>query len=891
MTELPKFQDLDPVETQEWLESIDSVLKSQGADRAHFLLERLIDHTRRSGGYLPFKPNTAYLNTISPAQEPAYPGDRAIERRIEAYLRWNALAMVLKANKKSSEYGGHLASYASSATLYEVGFNHFWRGATEAQGGDMIFFQGHSSPGIYARAFLEGRLSEESLGLFRQEAKRSGKGGGLSSYPHPWLMPEFWQFPTVSMGLGPMMAIYQARFLRYMEHRGLTPPSNRKVWAFLGDGETDEPESMGALTMPVREGLDNLVFVINCNLQRLDGPVRGNGKIIQELEAAYMGAGWNVIKVLWGSRWDPLLARDQKGLLRRVMEETVDGEYQNYKAKGGDYTRQNFFGKYPELKEMVANMTDEEIYNLKRGGHDALKVHAAYRAATEHKGQPTVILAKTVKGFGLGKAGEAQMVAHQQKKVDIDGLKAFRDRFAIPIKDEDLAKLPFLQLPEGSEELSYLHGKRKRLGGYLPERTNKAAPLAIPELSAFSAILEGTGEREISTTMAFVRILTTLLKDKNVGKNIVPIVPDEARTFGMEGLFRQIGIYSAVGQLYTPQDAETLMSYKEDKKGQMLEEGINEAGATCSWIAAGTAYANLGINMVPFYIYYSMFGPQRVGDFLWAAGDIQARGFLIGATAGRTTLAGEGLQHQDGHSLMHVSTIPNCISYDPTFAYEMAVIIHDGLKRMYVEQQRVFYYITSMNENYVQPPLPAGAEEGILKGMYKLSSGGKGKVRATLFGSGTILREAQAAAVILEKDYGVPADVYSCTSFNELRREAIEVERWNLLNPMETPRVPYVRQVLKDVEGPVIAATDYMRAIPDQIRQWVDAPYTTLGTDGYGRSDDRVALREHFEVDSSFIVLASLKALADEGKIDRATVAKAIKDLKIDPAKADPSYA
>jgi pyruvate dehydrogenase E1 component len=888
MTEPPKLQDLDPTETQEWLESIDSVLKTHGADRAHFLLERLIDHTRRSGAYLPFKPNTAYVNTISVAQEKEYPGDRALERRIEAYLRWNAVAMVLKANKISSEFGGHLASYASSATLYEVGFNHFWRAASPQHPGDMVFMQGHSSPGIYARAFLEGRLSEDQLNRFRQESE--GPGRGLSSYPHPWLMPDFWQFPTVSMGLGPMMAIFQARFVRYMEHRGLVPATDRKVWCFLGDGETDEPESMGALTMPVREGLDNLVFVINCNLQRLDGPVRGNGKIIQELEAAYLGAGWNVIKVLWGSRWDPLLARDQKGLLRKVMEDTVDGEMQNFKAKDGGYTREHFFGKYPETREMVANMSDADIYALKRGGHDAQKVFAAYYAASNHKGQPTVILAHTVKGFGLGKGGEGLMVAHQQKKLDTEVLRTFRDRFAMPVSDEDLPKLPYLKLPEASEESRYLHGKRSALGGYLPARSNSAPPLAIPPLSAFEAMLEGTGEREISTTMAFVRILTVLLKDKNIGRNIVPIVPDEARTFGMEGLFRQIGIYSSVGQLYTPQDAETLMSYREDLKGQMLEEGINESGATCSWIAAGTAYANHGINMVPFYIYYSMFGFQRVGDFLWAAGDIQARGFLLGATAGRTTLAGEGLQHQDGHSLLHASTIPNCVSYDPAFAYELAVIIHDGMRRMYVEQQRVFYYITVMNENYAQPALPKGAETGILKGMYPLQSGGKGKVRATLLGSGTILRECVAAARILEQDYGVPADILSVTSFGELRREALDCERHNLLHPQDAPRVPYVSSCLKEVEGPIIAATDYMRAVPDQIRQWVDRRYVTLGTDGYGRSDSRAALRRHFEVDRNFIVVATLKALADEGKIDRATVGKAIAALGIDPAKADPLH-
>ncbi len=886
MTELPKLEDLDPVETQEWLESIDSVLKTHGPERAHFILERLIDYTRRSGAYLPFKPNTAYVNTIPTGREPEYPGNRALERRVEAYIRWNAMAMVVQANRVSSEYGGHLASYASSATLYEVGFNHFWRAPADQQPGDMVFMQGHSSPGIYARAYLEGRLAEEQLKHFRQEA--GGPGQGLSSYPHPWLMPDFWQFPTVSMGLGPMMAIYQARFVRYMENRGMVQPSDRKVWAFLGDGEMDEPESMGSLTMPVREKLDNLVFVINCNLQRLDGPVRGNGKIIQELEAAFLGAGWNVIKVIWGSRWDPLLARDSKGLLRRVMEDCVDGEYQNFKAKGGAYTREHFFGKYPELKAMVANMSDEEIWHLNRGGHDPRKVYAAYAAAMTHKGQPTVILAKTVKGFGLGKGGEGQMGAHQQKKLSEDDLRAFRDRFNIPVSDDDIARLPFRKPDEASEENRYMREKRALLGGFLPARRKEAPPLAIPPLEAFAPVLEGTGEREISTTMAFVRLLTILLKDKTIGKNVVPIVPDEARTFGMEGLFRQIGIYSSAGQLYTPQDAETLMSYREDKKGQMIEEGINEAGSLCSWIAAGTAYSNHGINMMPFYIFYSMFGFQRVGDFIWAAGDIQARGFLLGATAGRTTLAGEGLQHQDGHSTLVATTVPNCVVYDPTYAYELAVIIHDGMRRMFVNQENVFYYITVMNENYAQPALPKGVEDGILKGAYLLQTGGRGKVRATLLGSGTILREALAAAQMLEKDYGVPSDVYSVTSFSQLRGEALEIERWNLLHPAETQKVPYVQALLKDVEGPVIAATDYMRNVPDQVRQWVRGRYVVLGTDGFGRSDSRAALRKHFEVDRNHIVVAALKSLADEGKVDRATVMKAIKALGVDPSKPVP---
>jgi pyruvate dehydrogenase E1 component len=886
MTDIPKLEDLDPVETQEWLESIDSVLKTHGPERAHFILERLIDYTRRSGAYLPFKPNTAYVNSIPTGREPEYPGNRALERRIEAYIRWNAMAMVVQANRVSSEYGGHLSSYASSATLYEVGFNHFWRAASEKHPGDMVFMQGHSSPGIYARAYLDGRLTEDQLRHFRQEA--GGPGVGLSSYPHPWLMPDFWQFPTVSMGLGPMMAIFQARFVRYLEHRGLAKPSDRKVWAFLGDGEMDEPESMGALTMPVREGLDNLIFVINCNLQRLDGPVRGNGKIIQELEAAFLGAGWNVIKVLWGSRWDPLLAKDHHGLLRRVMEECVDGEYQNFKAKGGAYTREHFFGKYPELKAMVANMSDEEIWRLNRGGHDPRKVYAAYAAAASHKGQPTVILAKTVKGFGLGKGGEGQMVAHQQKKLSEEDLRAFRDRFNIPVSDDDIARLPFRKPEESTDERRYMRERRTSLGGSLPVRRKEAPPLVVPPLETFGPLLEGTGEREISTTMAFVRILTLLLKDKNIGKNIVPIVPDEARTFGMEGLFRQIGIYSSVGQLYTPQDAETLMSYREDKKGQMIEEGINEAGALCSWIAAGTAYSNHGVNMVPFYIFYSMFGFQRVGDFIWAAGDIQARGFLLGATAGRTTLAGEGLQHQDGHSQLVATTVPNCVTYDPTFAYELAVIVQDGMRRMFVNQENVFYYITVMNENYAQPALPKGVEAGILKGAYLLQTGGRGKVRATLLGSGTILREAQAAASILENDYGVPADVYSVTSFSELRREALEIERWNMLHPGEPARVPYVEQLLKDRGGPVIAATDYMRVVPDQIREWVAGRYVTLGTDGYGRSDSRAALRKHFEVDRNYIAVAALKSLADEGKVDQNTVIGAMQKLGIDPSKPVP---
>ncbi len=884
MTQHSPYEDIDPTETREWLESIDSVMRAQGPERAHFLLEKLVDFTRRSGAYLPFKPNTAYLNTISKAQEPEYPGDRALERRNEALIRWNAMAMVVQANRANSEYGGHIASYASAATLYEVGFNHFWRARSATHPGDMVFMQGHSSPGVYARAYLEGRLNEEHLRRFRREVG----GGGLSSYPHPWLMPDFWQFPTVSMGLGPMMAIFQARFQRYLEHRGIVPPSDRKIWAFLGDGEMDEPESMGALTMPVREKLDNLIFVINCNLQRLDGPVRGNGKIIQELEAAFLGAGWNVIKVLWGSRWDPLLARDHKGLLKRVMEECVDGEYQNFKSKGGAYTRENFFGKYPELKEMVANMSDEEIWRLNRGGHDPQKVFAAYAAAVANRGAPTVILAKTVKGFGLGKAAEGLMSAHQQKKLDDEDLREVRDRFNIPITDEQIRGLEFCKPPADSEEMKYLKERRQRLGGYLPARHADAPRLEVPGLDAFGALLDGTGEREISTTMALVRILTLLVKDKNIGKHVVPIVPDEARTFGMEGMFRQVAIYSSVGQLYTPQDADQLMFYREDKQGQILEEGINEAGSLCSWIAAATSYANHGVSMIPFYIYYSMFGFQRVGDFMWAAADSRARGFLIGGTAGRTTLAGEGLQHQDGHSQLVMSAIPNCLCYDPAYAYELAVIVQDGLRRMLKEQESVFYYITCMNENYAHPAMPEGAQTGILKGMYRVRTGGAGKLRVTLFGSGTILREVLAAAALLEESFGVFADVYSVTSYSELRRDALDVERWNLLHPAEPRRRPFVESALDGAQGPFVAASDYIKTVPDQIRQWVPGRYLVLGTDGFGRSDARAELRRFFEVDRQYVAVAALKSLADEGKVERKTVVDAMRRFGIDPEKSNP---
>ena len=884
MSRFNPFDDIDPIETSEWLESIDSVLGQHGPERAHFLLNKMIDFSRRSGAYLPYSPNTAYLNTIATGRQPEYPGDRSLERRIEAYLRWNAMAMVVQANRESTEYGGHISSYASCATMYEVGFNHFWRGPTKEHAGDLVFMQGHSSPGIYARAFLEGRLNENDLNRFRREVG----GGGLSSYPHPWLMPDFWQFPTVSMGLGPMMAIYQARFMRYMENREMVAPSDRKVWCFLGDGEMDEPESMGAITMPVREGLDNLVFVVNCNLQRLDGPVRGNGKIIQELEAAFGGAGWNVIKVIWGGRWDPLLAKDQNGHLRRIMEQTVDGEYQNYKSKDGAYVREKFFAKHPETAAMVANMSDEQIWRLNRGGHDPIKMYAAYDAATRHSGQPTIILTKTVKGFGMGEAGEGQNTAHQQKKLDLAALKKMRDRFNIPVSDKEIEDVPYYKPPADSAELEYMLERRHELGGHVPQRRKKAATLQVPELETFKTQLDGTGEREASTTMAFVRMLTALARDKQIGKHVVPIVPDEARTFGMEGMFRQFGIYASKGQLYEPEDAGELMYYREDKKGVILEEGINEAGAFCSWLAAGTAYSNHNTQMIPFYIYYSMFGFQRIGDFIWAGGDMQSRGFLIGATAGRTTLAGEGLQHQDGHSLVHASTVPNCVSYDPTYAYELAVIVQDGLRRMIGEQENVFYYITCMNENYVHPPMPKGVEEGILKGMYLLDVGSQGKIRAQLMGSGTILREVLGAKDLLMQDFGIPTDVWSVTSFNELRRDALAVERWNQLHPEEEPRRCYVEQALAGRSGPFIAATDYMKIVPDQIQRWVPGSFVSLGTDGYGRSDARAALRQHFEVDKRYIAVTALKALADDGVLDQKTVAKAIEKYGIDPDRPDP---
>ncbi len=877
--------DIDPQETAEWLEALASVLDNEGAERAHYLLERLIDKTRRSGAYLPFSANTAYLNTIPVHLEEHSPGDLELEWKIRSYVRWNAVAMVVQANKHSSELGGHIASFASAATLYDVGFNHFFRAPTASHGGDLVYFQGHSAPGVYARAFLEGRLTEEQLRKFRQEVD----GGGLSSYPHPWLMPDFWQFPTVSMGLGPIQAIYQARFMKYLSDRKLVDNSDRKVWAFMGDGEMDEPESLGAISLGGREKLDNLVFVVNCNLQRLDGPVRGNGKIIQELEADFRGAGWNVIKVVWGSYWDPLLATDPQGLLRKRMEEAVDGEYQNFKAKGGAYTREHFFGKYPELKRMVANMSDRDIWRLNRGGHDPHKVYAAYAAATKHTGQPTVILAKTVKGYGMGVAGEGQNTTHQQKKMDEGALRTFRDRFNIPIPDDQIADAPFYRPPEDSPEMRYMHERRKALGGYLPQRKRKAAPLHIPDLpSLFATQLKGSGDRDISTTMAFVRMLSHLTKDKELGKYIVPIVPDEARTFGMEGLFRQLGIYSSVGQLYEPQDADQVMYYREDKSGQILEEGINEAGAMSSWIAAGTAYSNHGVNMIPFYIYYSMFGFQRIGDLAWAAGDMQARGFLLGGTSGRTTLAGEGLQHQDGHSHLAAATIPNCVSYDPTYCYELAVIIHDGLRRMYEKQENIFYYISVMNENYHHPDLPKGTEDGILKGMYLLRESPTQGEKVQLLGSGSILRECLEAASLLARDFGVSADVWSVTSFNELRREGLDCDRWNLLHPEAAPRQSYVAQMLNGRPGPKIAATDYIKTYADQIRNWVPSTYRVLGTDGFGRSDTRKNLRRFFEIDRYYIAVAALKALADEGKIPVAKVKEALEGYAIDVNKPNP---
>ena len=880
--------DHDPKETREWLESLKAVLDHDGAGRAQQLLERMVELTRRSGGNLPFHPTTSYINTIPSENEPAMDGDLAMEWRIRSIIRWNAMAMVVRANRKPGELGGHIASFASSATLYDVGFNYFWRAPSGDFPGDLLYIQGHSSPGIYARAFLEGRISEDQLDNFRMEVD----GRGVSSYPHPWLMPDFWQTPTVSMGLGPISAIYQARFWKYLEGRGLMPKTDRKIWCFMGDGECDEPESLGAIALAGREGLDNLCFVINCNLQRLDGPVRGNGKIIQELEGSFRGAGWNVLKVIWGSYWDPLLARDHGGQLKKIMMDTVDGEYQNYKAFGGAYTREHFFGKTPETAELVSKLSDQDIYRLNRGGHDPHKVHAAYAAATAHKGQPTVILAKTVKGYGMGSAGESLNPTHQTKKLDTDSVKSFRDRFQIPVTDEQVDNLAFYHPGPDSPEVQYLKARREARGGYLPQRRQKAdLSLEVPGLDAFERLLKSSGEREISTTMAFVQTLNIILRDKQVGPRVVPIVADEARTFGMEGLFRQIGIYAPFGQKYKPVDADQLMYYREDTAGQVLEEGITEAGAFASWLAAATSYSTNNQPMLPFYIFYSMFGFQRIGDSAWQAADMRARGFLLGATAGRTTLNGEGLQHEDGHSHLLAGAIPNCRSYDPSFGYEVTVIVQEGMRRMLAEQQDEYYYITLMNENYPMPEMPEGSREGILKGMYLFKDAGKakkGELRVQLLGSGTILREVIAAAELLDKDFGIGADIWSCPSFNELRRDGFDVERWNRMHPEDAPRVSYVEQCLQGRAGPAIAATDYVRAFADQIRAFVPMHYTVLGTDGFGRSDTRGNLRRFFEVDRYHIAHAAVAALAADGKLSAKDVARAIKTWNIDADKANP---
>ncbi|ABG41856.1 2-oxo-acid dehydrogenase E1 subunit, homodimeric type [Paraglaciecola sp. T6c] len=883
--------DVDPQETQEWLDALDAVLEEEGIDRAHYLLESLVEKARRNGAYLPYDATTAYINTIPAGQEPTMPGDQTIEANIRRAIRWNAMMMVLRGSKKDLELGGHISSFASSAMLYDVGFNHFFRAPNEKDGGDYLFVQGHVSPGIYSRAFIEGRLSEDQLDGFRQEVD----GKGVSSYPHPKLMPDFWQFPTVSMGLGPMQAIYLARFLKYLTSRGLKDCSDQRVWCFMGDGEVDEPESLGAIGLASREGLDNLTFVINCNLQRLDGPVRGNGKIIQELEGTFRGAGWEVLKVIWGRYWDPLLARDSSGKLLDVMNETVDGEYQNYKAKGGAYTRENFFGKYPELKEMVSNMSDDDIWRLNRGGHDPVKVYAAYKRATETKGRPQVILAKTVKGYGMGSAGEGKNIAHNVKKMDVDSVREYRDRFNIPVADEDIANLPYFKFAEDSEEMKYMRARRESLHGYMPVRLAKSTEdLPAPPLKAFEAITKGSGDREISTTMAFVRVLTVMLKDKKVGSRVVPIIPDEARTFGMEGLFRQVGIYSNGGQKYVPQDKDQVAYYREDEKGQVLQEGINELGAMASFVAAGTSYSTNDLPMIPVYIYYSMFGFQRVGDMAWAAGDSQTRGFLVGGTAGRTTLNGEGLQHQDGHSHIQAGLIPNCVSYDPTYGYEIAVIVQDGMRRMFEEQENVFYYLTVMNENYVQPAMPDNVSEGIVKGIYKLEHQGNAsnKTKVKLLGSGTILEQVREAAKILHDKYSVASEVYSVTSFNELGRDGLDCEHFNLLNPEKEQRVPYITTVLNDgFDGPTIAATDYIKTYVDQVRAFVPGQYKVLGTDGFGRSDSRANLRHHFEVDAKFVVIAALRELVTAGNIDKKVLVDAIAEYGIDQNKINPLYA
>jgi len=872
-------EDLDPIETGEWLDSLQAVLETEGRERAQFLIEKLVDLARKSGSDIPFSANTAYINTIPVEMQARFIGDTTIERKIRSYIRWNAMVMVLKANK-GTNVGGHIASFASVATMYDVGQNHFWNAPTEEHGGDLIFFQGHCATGNYAREFLLGRLSEAQMNSFRQEVG----GNGLSSYPHPWLMPDFWQFPTVSMGLGPIMAIYQARFMRYMRDRDFINIENRKVWAFLGDGETDEPETLGAIGMAGREKLDNLIFVVNCNLQRLDGPVRGNGKIIQDLEGQFRGAGWNVIKVIWGRRWDALLARDKDGILVKRMMECVDGEYQNFKSKDGAYVRENFFNT-PELKKLVEDLTNRDIWELNRGGHDPIKVFAAYQQAVTHLGQPTVILAKTIKGYGMGESGEAQNTSHQQKKMSQVSIRRVRDKYELPITDDELKELPYLKFAEDSKESIYMQQRRQDLGGFLPSRRQKAESLIIPALEKFKPLLEASREgHEISTTMAFVKILNILVKDKAIGRHIVPIVPDESRTFGIEGMFRQLGIWSQVGQLYTPQDAEQLMYYKESKQGQVLQEGINEAGGLCDWIAAGTAYSTHGVQMIPFFIYYSMFGFQRVGDLIWAAGDQRTRGFLLGGTAGRTTLNGEGLQHEDGHSHLMSATVPNCISYDPTYACELAVIVQDGLRRMYTEQEDVFYYITVMNENYQQPAMPEGSEADILKGMYLFKSSAKNKSpKVQLLGSGTIFNEVVAAAELLRQDWGVEADLWSCPSFTELSRDGQACERWNRLHPTAPQKQAHVSVCLNSSSAPVIAASDYIRAFPEQIRAFIDAPYTVLGTDGFGRSDTREQLRDFFEVNRQHIVIAALKSLADKGEFDPVQVDVAIAKYGIDP--------
>ncbi len=875
-SEITRQNDIDPVETQEWIEALKSVLEREGSERAHFIIESLVAVTRHSGFDIPFSANTAYLNTIPVSQQVQFPGDATLEHRIRSYVRWNAMMMVLRANKDTN-VGGHIASFASAATLYDVGYNHFWHAASDKHGGDLIYTQGHSSPGEYARAFLLGRLTLDQMDNFRQEVG----GNGLSSYPHPWLMPDFWQFPTVSMGLGPICAIYQARFMRYLQDRGLADTTGRKVWAFLGDGETDEPESLGAIGMAGREHLDNLIFVVNCNLQRLDGPVRGNGKIIQELESEFRGAGWNVIKLIWGNRWDSLLARDKDGILAARMMACVDGDFQTFKAKNGAYVREHFFNT-PELKAMVADWSDKDIWELNRGGHDPSKIFSAFQKASNHQGQPTVILAKTIKGYGMGDSGQAQNTTHQQKKMSDNSLTRFRDAYDLPVTDDELHNLPYITFPEGSKELNYMQERRAALGGYLPARRAKSSSLDVPVLNDFKALLEAN-DKEASTTMAFVRLLNILVKDKNIGKRIVPIVPDESRTFGMEGMFRQLGIWSQVGQLYTPQDADQLMFYKEDKHGQVLQEGINEAGGLCDWIAAGTAYSTHNVPMIPFYIFYSMFGFQRVGDLIWAAGDQRTRGFLLGATAGRTTLNGEGLQHEDGHSHLMAATVPNCVSYDPTYAYEVAVIVQDGLRRMYVDQEDIFYYITVMNENYTHPAMPKGIEQDILKGMYQFKQGDHStNLRVHLLGSGSIFREAEFAAELLRSDWGVESDLWSCTSFTELARDVQSCERWNRLHPTETPKQSHVAHCLSDAKTPVIAATDYIRAFAEQIRSDIKAPYVVLGTDGFGRSDTRENLRRFFEVDRYYIAVAALKSLADNGQFDLAKVDVAIAKYGID---------